>query len=82
MIILTGYKGGSNLYTDVSMALQAMDQPEEVSELWIPQFKCKKSVTTDAICGLTPNCTSYNQEATFELFTMPMSDGTPDVRPG
>jgi len=25
MIILSGYKGSNNLYTDVSMALQAMD---------------------------------------------------------
>jgi len=36
MIILTGYTGSNNLYSDVSMALQAMDQPDEVSELWIP----------------------------------------------
>jgi hypothetical protein len=82
LIILTGYKGDSNnLYTEVSMALQAMNQPEEVTELWLPQFKCQQSVTTDALCGLTPCSTNYCQEATLELFTMPKSDGTPEMRP-
>ena len=59
MIILTGYKGGNNLYTDVSMALQTMDHPNEFSELWIPQFKLEKTIATDAICGLTASSGNY-----------------------
>jgi len=45
LIILTGYQqnrflaSNSNLHEDVSMALRAMDNPDELKELWLPQFK-------------------------------------------
>lgn len=38
LIILTGRQENRSLYEDVQMALQAMDAPEEVSEIWLPQF--------------------------------------------
>lgn len=63
------------------MALRAMDNPDELKELWLPQFKCNQSVTTDALCGLTPATKAYNQESELELYTLPKSDGTPEVEP-
>lgn len=54
LIVLTGYKGDSNsLYQDVSMALQAMSDPQPVSELWLPQFKVDATIVTNALNGLT-----------------------------
>jgi hypothetical protein len=58
IIVLLGYKESSqtnsrSLYNDVSMALQAMQEPTEVSELWLPQFKFEDSIHTDALKGLT-----------------------------
>jgi hypothetical protein len=35
------------------MALQAMQEPTNVKELWIPQFKLEDSLSTNALKGLT-----------------------------
>lgn len=43
LIILTcnqkNRAGSGNLHEDVSMSLRAMNNPDELNELWIPQFK-------------------------------------------
>jgi len=63
------------------MSLRAMNNPDELKELWIPQFKSFQQVSTDAIVGLTPQTKTYSQETELELFTLPKSDGTPEVEP-
>jgi len=35
------------------MALQAMQEPTNLTELWLPQFKFEDSLSTDALKGLT-----------------------------
>ena len=87
LIILTGYTKQTkanqvdSLHEDVSMALRAMDNPDELKELWLPQFKTAHSTQTDAIVGLTEESKPYEQQTELELYTLPKSDGTPEVAP-
>ena len=51
MIILTGHRNPSTpkLHDEVAMALQAMDEPQELKELWLPQFKCNHAAHISAL---------------------------------
>lgn len=48
LIILVGYRG-NNLQNDASMALQAMQDPKQTENVWLPQFKLEHSCVTSKL---------------------------------
>lgn len=83
MIVLTGYQGSeTSLYQDVSMALQAMQEPEPVTELWLPQFKIETSVATSMLENLTDEGVGpAQQRIQMQLYGAPVSDGSLVLKP-
>ena len=87
LIILVGCKEsgqlGRSLYNDVSMALQAIQEPSNVSELWLPQLKFENSLVTDTLSDLTavPNKLPTQQQITMQFYSAPLSDGSPVLVP-
>ena len=81
LIIMVGYRG-SNLQNDASMALQAMQDPKQTENVWLPQFKLEHSSVTSKLRSLTkeplPNARQFLK---LHLYAAPLSDGTIQFEP-
>jgi hypothetical protein len=64
------------------MALQAMNDPQPVEELWLPQFKLEQTCSTSLLKDLTKSgLQSTEQSLQLQLYSAPQSDGTPVFKP-